>query len=271
MIPKAYITAWREHAPWLQDIHVEQDLIICRALIELFNHPKIADSIAFRGGTALYKLFIHPPSRYSEDIDLVQIRAEPIGELFTTIKKVLEPFLGKAQWKLNEGRAILFYKFQPESIIGSTQKVKIEINTREHFTLYGLCEKEFAMESRWYSGNTKIKSYQLEELIGTKLRALYQRKKGRDLFDLWQVLQYESFDPQKAVTAFQYYMNQEKKPVTRAMFEKNLAEKLGASHFFQDIGPFLAPHVQWDFQQAGLLVQEKFLALLPGEKWAGKS
>lgn len=100
MIPKAYITEWREHAPWLQDLHVEQDLIICRALIALFSHPKIADSIAFRGGTALYKLFIRPPSRYSEDIDLVQVRAEPIGELFTTIKKVLEPFLGKAQWKL---------------------------------------------------------------------------------------------------------------------------------------------------------------------------
>ena len=40
------------------------------------------------------------------------------------------------------------------------------------------------MASRWFTGAAKVLTYDLDELLGTKLRALYQRKKGRDLFDL---------------------------------------------------------------------------------------
>ncbi len=79
MIPRDYITEWRVEAPWVQDSQVEQDLVISRALVEIFSHPLLSKSLAFRGGTALYKLHIRPAARYSEDIDLVQIEAEPAG------------------------------------------------------------------------------------------------------------------------------------------------------------------------------------------------
>ena len=72
MIPRDYITEWRALAPWVQDSQVEQDLVISRALVEIFSHPVLVDGLAFRGGTALYKLHLTPPARYSEDIDLVQ-------------------------------------------------------------------------------------------------------------------------------------------------------------------------------------------------------
>lgn len=269
MIQIAYIKEWQQKAPWSQDHMVEQDLIISRTLIELFKNPIISNSLAFRGGTALYKLHILPPARYSEDIDLVQIRAEPIGNTISAIKDVLEPFLGRPAWKLNEGRATLFYKFQTEALPSITAKLKIEINTREHFSIYGLCEKEYGIESRWYSDSTKIKSYLLEELLGTKLRALYQRKKGRDLFDLHQALTQNNFDSKKVVHVFQYYMKQENKIVTRAMFEKNLAGKLSSSHFSQDISPLLAPNIKWNQSNAAYAVKESFLSHLPGKEWVG--
>lgn len=63
MIPLDFITAWRSHAPWPQLSQVEQDLIICRALAELYSHPLLAENLAFRGGTALFKLHL-PPARY---------------------------------------------------------------------------------------------------------------------------------------------------------------------------------------------------------------
>ena len=81
MIPRDYITEWRVEAPWVQDSQVEQDLVISRALVEIFSHPLLSESLAFRGGTALYKLHIRPAARYSEDIDLVQIEAE-LSELY---------------------------------------------------------------------------------------------------------------------------------------------------------------------------------------------
>ncbi len=78
MIPRDYITEWREQAPWVDDAQVEQDLVISRVLIDIFSNETLHDALAFRGGTALFKLHL-PAARYSEDIDLVQVRAEPAG------------------------------------------------------------------------------------------------------------------------------------------------------------------------------------------------
>jgi hypothetical protein len=78
MITQAYITNWRSVAPWTDPSQVEQDLVISRALVELFNVPALAETFVFRSGTALYKLFF-PSRRYSEDIDLVQLKPAPIG------------------------------------------------------------------------------------------------------------------------------------------------------------------------------------------------
>lgn len=63
MIPKDYITAWRAHAPWRQDAQVEQDLVISRAIVEMYRVDDIADRLAFRGGTAIYKLYVQPAAR----------------------------------------------------------------------------------------------------------------------------------------------------------------------------------------------------------------
>lgn len=72
MIPESFIESWRSHAKWQTLSMIEQDLIISRALLSLYNNPQIKDSLVFRGGTALHKLFVKPPARYSEDIDFVQ-------------------------------------------------------------------------------------------------------------------------------------------------------------------------------------------------------
>ena len=79
MIPKSFIQAWSNQAPWPDYNQIEQDLIISRALCDLFNTASLKENIAFRGGTAINKLLFAQPLRYSEDIDLVQINPAPIG------------------------------------------------------------------------------------------------------------------------------------------------------------------------------------------------
>ena len=66
MIPQQYITEWSEFDPWTANEQVEQDLIFCRSLVELFSDEFIAEILAFRGGTALHKLFLEPQPRYSD-------------------------------------------------------------------------------------------------------------------------------------------------------------------------------------------------------------
>jgi predicted nucleotidyltransferase component of viral defense system len=192
LIDRAYITEWQQTAPWPQRYQVEQDLVICRALVEIFNHPLLADKLAFRGGTALFKLHL-PPARYSEDIDLVQVQAGPIGPVMDALQGKLNPWLGVPKRKQSEGRVTLTYRMESEE--GLPLKLKVEINSREHFSVLGFERRQFSVGSRWFSGNATILTYQLDELLGTKVRALYQRKKGRDLFDLWKAFTYTEIKP----------------------------------------------------------------------------
>lgn len=267
MILRSYISEWQQYAPWSKDAMVEQDLIISRVLVELFSNSIIANNLAFRGGTALYKLYIHPALRYSEDIDLVQVNSAPIGKMLDVIKNIIDPLLGEPKRNFKEGRVTLVYKLTLMNQVPA--KLKIEINTREHFSVYGFCKKPFSIKSRWFTGETEILTYDLNELMGTKIRALYQRKKGRDLFDLWVALQQVIFDPLKSIEAFRKYMEYEDKNITRAMYEKNFIEKLTFPLFREDISPLLPITLDWDIERAANSVKEKIISLLPGKAWQG--
>ena len=69
MINRTAITQWNKIVPWNDNAQVEQDLIISRALVAIFSDKFLASQLAFRGGTALHKLYLSPQPRYSEDID----------------------------------------------------------------------------------------------------------------------------------------------------------------------------------------------------------
>ena len=269
MIPKDFITEWRGQAPWVADRQVEQDLVISRALVELFSRPAIANVLAFRGGTALYKLYLRPPARYSEDIDLVQTAAEGIGSALDAIHEALDGWLGKPRWKQSEGRVTLTYGFPSEDLPPVRLKLKVEINSREHFTVYGLKNHAFEVSSRWFSGAADVRTYELDELLGTKLRALYQRRKGRDLFDLGLALQRRDVSPKRVIEAFARYMQEDGALVTRAMFEQNLAAKRGDTAFTADLTPLLARGQSWSFDTAYEMVWRELVERLPGAAWKG--
>ena len=271
MIPRDYITAWRERAPWVQDLQVEQDLIISRALVEIFSHSNLSAALAFRGGTALYKLHITPPARYSEDIDLVQVKAEPIGATMNALREVLDPWLGKPQWKQNEGRVTLYYRIDSEDNPPIRLRLKVETNTREHFALLGYRKTPFQVSSRWFSGSADITTFELDELLATKLRALYQRRKGRDLFDLATALRKPVVNPGRLVEAFSGYMEKGEGRITRAMFERNLAVKLRMPEFAADIGPLLAPGYTGTWKRRRGAYPREIITLLPGDPWKGES
>lgn len=264
MIARDYITEWREHAPWIADAHVEQDLVISRALVEIFGVEELARRLAFRGGTALFKLHLRPAARYSEDIDLVQVTPEPIGETFDAVRAVLDPWLGIPRRIIKEGRVNLVYRFSSEDQPPRPMRLKLEINSREHFTELGYVRAPFAMRSRWWSGTTTITTFALDEMLGTKLRALYQRSKGRDIFDLWYALAAGAAAPERVIACFDRYMREGGHRVSRATFEENLRQKLLDPSFRADITPLLRPGIDWDVDRAGEVVMGELLSRLSG-------
>lgn len=264
MIPLDYITAWRTHAPWPQLSQVEQDLIICRALVELYSHPLLEENLAFRGGTALFKLHL-PPVRYSEDIDLVQIQPGPIGPVMDAVQEKLNAWLGVPKRKQSEGRVTLIWRVESEE--GLPLRLKVEINSREHFTVLGYRKFRFEMASRWYTGAASISTYGIDELLGTKLRALYQRKKGRDLFDLWHAASAIKVSPEVVVSCFLRYLEHEGHPVSQAEFEMSLFEKLRDRRFLDDMAPLLTTGTNWDYRAAARYALQSLAPLMPGDEW----
>jgi ABC-type long-subunit fatty acid transport system fused permease/ATPase subunit len=134
MIPEYAITEWRKTVPWDSLEQIEQDLVICRALVELFNDEFLASHLAFRGGTALHKLYLSSQPRYSEDIDFVQIKAEPIKETIIRISEVLS-FLGKPVVKQKANNNTLVFRFESEILPVVPIRLKVETNCREHFDI----------------------------------------------------------------------------------------------------------------------------------------
>ncbi len=272
MIPRDYITAWRQRAPWTLDGQIEQDLVLSRALVEIYSDPLLARELAFRGGTALHKLFFDSPGRYSEDIDLVQITAGAAGPVMTALRARLDPWLGKPGYKQGRGRITFKYSFDSEVEPVTPMRLKVEINTREHFNVLGHETRRFTVDNPWFSGEADVLTHPIEELLGTKLRALYQRKKGRDVYDLAFALErVPQIDAEKIVECFTRYLEYGGTQVSRAQLEVNLAAKRSDPVFVRDIVPLLSSEALGAFDADAALdrVLNELVCLLPGEPWKG--
>ncbi|MDR0811209.1 MAG: nucleotidyl transferase AbiEii/AbiGii toxin family protein [Paludibacter sp.] len=262
MITRSYIEEWREQHPW-KDEQVEQDLVLSRAIVEMFSDDLIRSSVAFRGGTALHKLFIQPQVRYSEDIDLVQINKEPINPVLKRIREKLS-FLGtKRIVKQHIHNNTMIYRFDTEIPPVVNMRLKIEINTREHLNILGLQEIPFEVNNAWFSGICNVTVYKIEELLGSKLKALYGRKKGRDLFDLYWALTHLKIDKNKLLYCNElYYKNEVQKQPTTKQFLRNMEEKLTDNEFTEDIFSVLKPATDYNQLAAWELVKTELIEKL---------
>lgn len=267
MIPEVFVDRWRVNAPWQSLVMIEQDLILSRALVELYSQPEIAASLAFRGGTALNKIYLTTPSRFSEDIDLTQLNSEPIGNTLDVIRSKLDGWLGKPRINLTNRSAKIIYKYN--SIGNIPMRLKVEINTKEHFYVEQRKFVNFVCDSDWFLGKAKVLTYTINELIATKLRALYQRNKGRDLFDLWLVLDQDMINPSKMIEIFLAYCKHDNQIISRALFEENLEKKQQDRDFLIDMEKLLPHKIEWKPVEAIFKVKQEIISLLPGDPWRG--
>jgi predicted nucleotidyltransferase component of viral defense system len=204
----------------------------------------------------------------SEDIDLVQSRAEPIGATVDAIRDALS-WLGKCN-RAQAGHSMhLVFKFAPEIAPQTTLKLKVEVNTREHASLHALESYPFAVDNDWYQAKAEIVSFTPDEMFGTKLRALLQRRKNRDMFDLHYGLEHLAIDDDKLVACFYHYLKFEGQQITRAMAEQRMLQKLTAS-LIEDIAPLLPTGVRYgesDAVEAFNAIWARLIMRLKGEPW----
>lgn len=266
MIGQNAITGWRLKVPWRNDLQVEQDLILHAIIQAIYSDPLLQKEIALRGGTCLNKFIWETPARYSEDLDFVQMTPGKIGPIADHLRHVLKGIFeedGKSEVK--RGGFRLYYSFMPENNPNHRQQIKIEINTREQFAIDGYKKLKFTLDSRWRSGESVVTTFSTEELFATKLRALYQRRKGRDLFDLWMS---QELDPnyKKIVHLFLEYMKLNKKQIHRDLFIQNLDDKIKDQSFMDDVTALLIHGADYNPRKAVDFVNQKLISLIPESK-----
>lgn len=274
MIPQDYITAWSRVAPWASQRQVEQDLIISRALVAIFSDPLLRDELRFRGGTALNKLHFPAPLRYSEDIDLVRTSAGPIGPVLDGVRAVLEPWLGKAKSDPSPVAPKLRFRVDAEGEPAVRISLKIEINTREREAYDPPIEIPFGIENPWFTGRAAIPTFSREEMLATKLRALLQRNKGRDLFDLDHALTvFDGLDTARIIACFRLYLEKAETTISRAEAQQRMFQKLANPTFFTDMRPLLATDrakalTDETLKTTFVRVMKELIDRIPGDEWA---
>jgi predicted nucleotidyltransferase component of viral defense system len=275
MIPMMNLVAWSNVVPWADMRQVEQDLIISRAIVELFSDGFLRDELRFRGGTALNKLHFPAPMRYSEDIDLVRTTAGPIGPVLDRVRAVLEPWLGSARFESSAVVTTLRFKARAEeATIPSEIRLKIEINRTEITAHDAPLEINFSVTNPWFSGVAAVRTYSQEEILATKLRALLQRNKGRDLYDLAHGLDvFETLNVRRVAECFDLYLRNSDASISRAQAEARMFAKLRNRGLLSDLVPLLSVAEAQSLtkekaKRAFVRVFSELVVLLPGAPWA---
>jgi predicted nucleotidyltransferase component of viral defense system len=248
MIPMQNIVAWSKVAPWAELRQVEQDLIIARALVLLFNDPLLSRELRFRGGTALNKLHFPKPLRYSEDIELARTTDTASKPIWDRVHDLLNPWLGQPEYFRSQTAPALRYTVQAEDGSG-TIRLKVETNEVEIAPIDPVQTLPLKVTNPWFSGSANVATFSTEEVLATKLRALLQRNKGRDLVDLSHALEiFPKLNAKRTVDMFVRYRKD--KPVPRWEAEKRMFEKLDQRNFLTDVHPMLTAEERARFDEA---------------------
>lgn len=263
MLPRAALNAWAQQVPWPNDVDVEQDLILSRAIVDIANHPLLGEELAFRGGTSLHKLYIEQPWRYSNDLDYVRTTKGPVKEIMAAVRETMQAIgLEEAKYEVKDDIVNMRFDAEPTRGLGGL-RVKVEINTREIEPCFELVALSYTVDNVWFSGRADVLTFPLEELLGTKLRALYQRRKGRDLFDLWLGLEHLAADPDAVIEAFHHYLALSGVTIDPAEFERNLDAKLVHGGFRRDLDQLLRePPPDYTPEVGAAAVRNQILARL---------
>lgn len=174
---------------------------------------------------------------------------------------MLKPWLGDPKWKITERSAKLIYKY--ESVNKVPTKLKIEINTTEHFQVLPLRVEKFEVQSEWFNGSADIITYGIDELMATKLRALYQRRKGRDLFNVWYVTKQKLIDLDRVFEIYSKYCANDNTHIRGEDFLKNLALKKNHPDFQSDMSLLLPMELNWSFEESYQFVVDNVISRLP--------
>lgn len=237
----------------------ELDYRLVCALQAIYANSFLRNRLYLKGGTALNKLYLPGPNRLSVDLDFNAIGPkEQVLRERTTIGETVAAVLRQQdsaydltyRWRYDQ--VTLYARYV--SLSGAArQRLKLEISFIERFPIQGRAERTLLAFNEPFVVNT----FHLEELASTKLRALYDRRKGRDVYDLYCI---SSFDLDRAALRkmLLYYFCRANKVFHYPTFVNNVERKMSERGFGDDVQGLIRLGSKLDWQ----VVCEQVLAWL---------
>jgi predicted nucleotidyltransferase component of viral defense system len=174
---------------------VEKDYILGWLLFGIAS-SSVSKQLAFKGGTALSKVYFPNQWRLSEDLDFTLLKETDLTVIATSIEQEIPRLVQKAsgiaatiKHQPFTNPTYLQSRFQYTGPI-SKNKVKIEISKEE---FVGDVVQKSVPQLLDYP-RFVVNVYSLENLLAEKIRTLLQRGKVRDYYDVWKLLKVEKFD-----------------------------------------------------------------------------
>jgi hypothetical protein len=138
-------------------------------------------------------------------------------------------------------------------------------------------KKLFSLENEWFSSKAQITTFLVEEILSTKFRALLQRDKGRDVFDLGRAIdEFDGMDLESVVKGMTHYLDMSGAVIHRAAAEERLFNKLKTMSMLDDMRalvPASQRHIVTE-ESAKKAIGSILCCLvgyLPGRSWANSS
>lgn len=228
----------------------EHDYRISYLLNDIYSNEFLKDRLLLKGGTAINKVYLKSLSRFSVDLDFNQIGSRE--EVLRNVRQIRETLVQIAKEQDQSYKITFDRRYEQTtihvkytSITGQQpiQPIKIEISHVERFPIMKTESKELTLYDS--ESSTAIGTYKIEELLATKLRALYDRMKGRDLYDLASSFRLIE-DKTVLRKMFLYYFYRDRKVFNSKIF----FEKVSGSSYEDDVRGFIKPDIRFNLEDA---------------------
>lgn len=243
---------------WADEISIndlvlaEQDFRLSHVLIDIGSDDFLGERLYLKGGTAINKLYLKETPRLSVDLDFnavgekARVLAERKAIRDRLIRLLEEQDAGyKVKYDYRYEQTTVHAKYTP--IFGGEQTLKLEISNVERFPIMQGRRMDFVLPLTGES--FEITTYQLEELSSTKIRALFDRLTGRDIYDIYQLSSFD-LDLRALRKMVLYYFFRSKKVFNPKLFFRNLETKFKSGKLVDDVSGFIRAGGHFSLERA---------------------
>jgi predicted nucleotidyltransferase component of viral defense system len=253
------LKVWADEQNLPDPLFAELDYRLVKTLEAIYNDPYLSKRLCMKGGTAINKLYLLETSRLSVDLDFNHIGPkEEVLKERPEIRLKLTELLTKldSSYEIHSEHRyeLTRIKTRYKTVNGTTANFKIEISHVERFPIISPVEKPIQTPT----GAANILTYTLEELTATKIRALLERSKGRDIYDLYFI---SKLNPNPTITRkmFLYYFYRSRKVFNPKIHYKSLTAKYSGKNINDDVSPFVKPAVVFNLKKAAKDVIKQYV------------